>query len=255
MNITKIILICVLGILIIPIFSIIILSFQNNSGEPLKWYQSILINDEFLNSLFRSCFVSIFAAIFGVLVSFLISLSWFNKRQLFVVLMLILIVGLLPADIIALSLNKVFQLLGIYSSNYFILIYGLIYYILPFNVLLFWTGYYFIDSPSLVAAQDIGMKRFYIISRIIWPLSKTTATTCFILSFLLVFNEYPRTYYLSGSTVLLSEYLNGKLNSGADESIYAGGSITIIITAIMILGYFILQVSKKGNYFITVDKS
>jgi ABC-type spermidine/putrescine transport system permease subunit II len=60
-----------------------------------------------------------------------------------------------------------------------------------------------------------------------------------MLSFLLAFNEYPRTYYLSGSYELLSEFLNGKLSSGTDESIYAGGSITIFITVVSIILLFI----------------
>lgn len=248
MKITKTILILFLGILIIPIFSIIILSFQNNNGELFKWYQSISVNEEFTKAFLLSAFISIFSAILSVALSFLISLSWFNKRQLFIVLMLVLIIGLLPPDIFALGINKVSQLLGFYSSNLFFLIIGLAFYTLPFSVLLFWTRFYYIDQTTLVSARDIGLQRFYIITKIILPLSKTTATICFLLSILLAFNEYPRTYYLSGSNVLLSEFLNGKLNSGADESIYAGGSITIILTTILIVGYFVLnRITERRN--------
>lgn len=245
MKVSKTILILFLGILIIPIFSIIVLSFQNNNGEFFKWYESISVNEEFTNAFLLSTFVSVLTATVSVLFSFLISLSWFNKRQLFVVLMLILIVGLLPPDIFALGINKVSQLLGFYSSNFFFLIAGLTFYTLPFSVLLFWTRFYFIEQATLVAAKDIGLQRFYIITKIILPLSKATATTCFLLSFLLALNEYPRTYYLSGSNVLLSEFLNGKLNSGADESIYAGGSITIILTALLIIGYFVFNLISQ----------
>ncbi|MCB0537320.1 MAG: ABC transporter permease subunit [Bacteroidetes bacterium] len=241
MKITKTILILFLGILIIPIFSIIVLSFQNNNGNVFKWYQSILVNEEFTSAFLLSAFVSFLIAIFSVFFSFLLSLSWFNKRQLFVVLTLILIVGLLPPDIFALGINKVSQLLGFYSSNFFFLILGLTFYTLPFGILLFWTRFYFIEHTTLIAAKDIGLQRFHIVTKIILPLSKATTTTVFLLSFLLAFNEHPRTYYLSGSNVLLSEFLNGKLNSGADESIYAGGSITIILTAVLIVVYFVFQ--------------
>ena len=252
MKITKTILILFLGILIIPIFSIIVLSFQNNTGDVFKLYQSIFANKDFTDAFLLSTFVSFLTAAFSVFFSFLLSLSWFNKRQMFVVLMLILIVGLLPPDIFALSINKVSQLLGFYSSNFFFLIVGLTFYTLPFGVLLFWTRFYFIEQTTIVAAKDIGLQRFYIITKIILPLSKATVTTSFLLSFLLAFNEYPRTYYLSGSNVLLSEFLNGKLNSGADQSIYAGGSITIILTTILIIGYFsfhsISQRTKSGTF-------
>jgi spermidine/putrescine transport system permease protein len=250
MKISKTILILFLGILIIPIFSIIVLSFQNSNGYFFKWYQSISANEEFNNAFLLSTLVSILTAVFSVLFSFILSLSWFNRRQLFIVLTLIVAVGLLPPDIFALSTNKVSQLLGFYSSNLFFLIIGLTFYTLPFNVLLFWTRFYYIDQSTFVTAKDIGLQRFYIITKIILPLSRVTTTTCFLLSFLLTFNEYPRTYYLSGSSVLLSEFLNGKLNSGADESIYAGGSITIILTVVLTIGYFFFQSisQRKQSY-------
>lgn len=69
------------------------------------------------------------------------------------------------------------------------------------------------------------------------PLSSATVSACFFLSFLLAFNEYPRTYYLSGSDTLLSEFLNGKLSSGAEESIYAAVGGIILVTAIVTVGY------------------
>ena len=254
MKILKVIIYFILGILIVPIFSILVLSFQNNNGELLKWYQFILVNEEFLNAFLLSGIVSILTAIFCVLFSFIISLSWFDNRSFFILLIQILIIGLLPPDIIALSINKTLQLFGFYNSNLLSLIIGLIYYTFPFSVLLFWTRYYFIEQTTLIAAKDIGLKRFFIITKIIWPVSKATALTCFIFIFLLAFNEYPRTYYLSGSFVMLSEYLNGKLNSGADESIYAGGSITIIMTAIVIVGYSILQYFIKRNHFVIDEK-
>lgn len=241
------ILIFILGILTIPILSILELSFQNNNGNIFKWYLSVLFDEEFKSAFMRSCTVSVLVAALGVIFSFIISLSWFDKRQFIVVLTLILIIGLLPPDISAISIIKVQQMFGIYSSNYFILVLGLIYYILPFSVILFWTTFYYIDPITLIAAKDIGLKNIYVIIRIIFPLSKMTSITCFILSFLLAFNEYPRTYFLSGTSVLLSEYLNGKLNSGADESIYAGGSLTIIMTASMIFVYSMILVFKKDN--------
>lgn len=249
MKITKPILILFLGILIIPIFSIVILSFQNNNGEFFKWYKSILANEEFKNAIMLSTFASVLTGIFSVFLSFILSLSWFNKRQLFIVLTLILIVGLLPPDIFALGINKVSQLLGFYSSNFFFFISGLTFYTLPFSILLFWTRFYFIEQTTITAAKDIGIRRFYIVTKIIYPLSKSTATTVFLLSFLLAFNEYPRTYYLSGSNVLLSEFLNGKLSSGADESIYAGASITIILTAILIIVFFVFQIINHQDNF------
>jgi ABC-type spermidine/putrescine transport system permease subunit II len=136
-----------------------------------------------------------------------------------------------------------------YNSNLFFLCVGLTLYTMPIGILLFWSRFYFIPDSLIISGSDIGMKRFYIVTKIILPLSKNTAISCALLSFLLAFNEYPRTYYLSGANVLVSEFLNGKLSSGADGSIYAGGSITIIITAVSILlmAIFYALFNNKGH--------
>lgn len=251
MKTAKTILILLLGIMIIPIFSIIVLSFQNNNSESLKWYREIFHNENFTEAFLLSFLISVSTALLNTFLSFIISLSWFNKKQMFLVLTLILVTGLLPPDVIALSISKTAQLLGFYNSNLLFLIIGLTLYTLPFGVLMFWSRFYFIEDATIVAAKDIGVKKFYIITKIILPLSKATVISCMLLSFLLAFNEYPRTFYLSGPYVLVSEFLNGKLSSGANESIYAGGSITIIITVILIISLSLYNafVSKKRyNY-------
>lgn len=247
MKLSKIMLLFTLGILTIPIFCIVALSFQNDGGEFLKWYKSIFNNENFLDAFVLSMVVSFLTALLSTFISFVLSLSWFNKNQMFIILILILFTGLLPPDIFALSISQVSQFLGLYNSNLFFLIIGLTFYTLPYGVLIFWSRFYFIEDSIIVAARDIGLRRFYIITSVILPLSKATVISCFLLSFLLAFNEYPRTFYLSGADVLMSEFLNGKLSSGADESIYAAGSITVIITLAIIMLYSLI-------YFIFSDK-
>jgi len=249
MKISKPILLLLLGVMVIPIFSIIVLSFQNTGGELLKWYYVILKNERFTEAFGLSLVISTITALLCTFFSFIFSLTWFNKNQMFVVLVLILVIGLLPPDIMALSIIKVSQLLGLYNSNLLFLCIGLTLYTMPIGVLLFWSRFYFIPDSLIISGKDIGMKRFYIVTKIILPLSRNTAISCFLLSFLLAFNEYPRTYYLSGADVLVSEFLNGKLSSGADGSIYAGGSITIIITAVSILLMALFQAifNHKGQ--------
>lgn len=247
-KILKILLLALLVVLIMPIFSILALSLQSTGGQTLKWYKEILNNSSFTNSFYLTVFVSICTTILTLIISFIISLSWFNKRQLKTVAFIILVLGLMPPDIIALSISKTAQFLGFYSSNLFFLIIGLTFYCLPFAVLLLWARYYFIEDSLITAARDLGIRKFYIVTKVILPLSSATIISCSMLSFLLAFNEYPRTYYLSGSYELLSEFLNGKLSSGTDESIYAGGSIAILVTLFTITAvglYYFIQSNKN----------
>ena len=162
MTISKTILLFSLWVMIIPIFSIVALSFQNNGGIAIKWYQAILLNENFTQAFGLSAFISMCTSILTTFISFTISLSWYNKKQMFVVLLSIVVIGLLPPDIMALSISKFSQILGLYNENLFFLVIALTFYTLPFGVLLFWSRFYFIENSIITAAKDIGVKQPYI---------------------------------------------------------------------------------------------
>jgi ABC-type spermidine/putrescine transport system permease subunit II len=237
----KYLLVLVLAVFIVPIFSVVCLSFTSTGGHPGTWYIQILENENFLSALSWSVGISFITMLLSTGVSFIISLVWFNGRQIFFISILLLIFGLLPPDIISLALTRSANTLGFFEANVLLLVIGLTLYCLPFSVMMLWARYYFIDSMLVLAARDVGMNKLSIITRIIMPLSLITIISCLLVNFLLVFNEFPRTYYLSGSNVLLSEFLGGKLNSGADNSIYAGGSLLIYITCVLVFVLAFLQ--------------
>jgi spermidine/putrescine transport system permease protein len=243
----KIILIFVLVLVIIPVFSIFYYSFLNTgTNNVLHWYSEVLKNGDFLNALWLSVKISFVVSLLTTIVGFVISLSWFNTKQRYLVILLIVVLGLIPPDIIALGLSKLSQLLQLQNVNLFFTIIGLTLYTLPFIILLLWSRYYFIDDEIIKSARDIGMKNRYINVKIILPMSISALISSFIFSFILSLNEYPRTYYLSGYHSFLSEYLYGKLRSGTDESIYAGSGVTILITCLFLLfTFFMMRLNTK----------
>lgn len=230
----KAILILIIGVLIIPIFSLFVLSFKATDGQSLKWYVEILNNYRFTTAFVNSFTTSIIVSIIATLVCFLISLAYYDKKTKLLVIFITLLLGLMPPDITAVTINKLAQIIGFYRSNVLFLYFGLLIYCLPFGVIILWTRYYFIEKGILVASEDLGLNNKSIILKIIMPLSKSALISVFLFSFLLSFNEYTRTYYLSGSEEYLSEFLNGKLSSGTDNSIYAGATISILITCCII---------------------
>lgn len=153
----------------------------------------------------------------------------------------------MPPDISSVTINKLAQLIGFTSSNSLFLYLGLILYCLPFGIILLWTRYYFIEKGIFVASEDLGLSKKSIIFKVIIPISKFALINVLLFTFLLSFNEYTRTYYLSGSMEYLSEFLNGKLSSGTDNSIYAGATISIVITVLVILFYGLYHNLIKRN--------
>mgnify|MGYP001943562535 CR=1 FL=1 len=247
--VARIILLFVLVLIVIPIFSIFYYSFSNTEIDIFSWYREIVNQGDFLNALWLSVKTSIIVGIVTSILGFIISLAWFNKTQRYAVIFLIVVLGLIPPDIIALGISQFSQLLNIRGSNLFFTVIGLMLYSLPFTILLLWSRYYFIDDVIIKSAKDIGMKNLHINLKIIMGMSISTLFSSFIFNFILSLNEYPRTYYLSGYHNFLSEYLYSKLKSGADESIYAGSGLTILVTFILLLLTFV--VFKYSN---TSDK-
>lgn len=236
-----------LSLALVPIASIIYLSFSNLNGDAFRWYNEILGEQNFTNSLGLSVSVSLIVGGISAIFAFFISLTWFDDRQFLVGFMAILILGLMPPDVIALSISKLSQIVGMHRMNILFLTFALSLYCIPFCILLLWSRMYFFDKSLLTAARDLGMTRWNITIKVIFPIVLPAIAACFLLSFLLALNEYPRTYYLSGAHQFVSEYLNGKLSAGTDESIYAGGSITVVMTIILIAGGLFIGWLRKNR--------
>ena len=246
-TLTKSILVFLLVLIMTPIFSVFFYSFYNTEmNSVFHWYDKIIENGNFLNALWLSVKISFFTSLIATFLGFILSLSWFNTKQRYSITMLIVILGLVPPDIIALGISKLSQLLNLQGSNLFFTLFALVLYTLPFIILLLWSRYYFINEEIIKSARDLGMKNKYINLKIVLPMSFSALVSVTIFSFILSFNEYPRTYYLSGYHNFLSEYLYGKLNSGLDESIYAGSSITIIITSVfLVITFLFMKLNAK----------
>ena len=214
MKTIKIILIATIGVLVIPIFSLFLLSFKSTNSNLFQWYIEIVNNENFISAFLNSFTTSLIVAFISVIIAFILSPTYYDRKKQIIVLLFLLLMGLMPPDVVAISINKISQIMGFNRANLIFLYFGLLIYCLPFGIIILWTRYYFIEKDLLVVSEDLGLSNNSIIFKIILPLSKTALLSVFLFSFLLSFNEYARTYYLSGSTEILSEYLNGKLSSG-----------------------------------------
>ena len=104
----------------------------------------------------------------------------------------------MPPDIMAISISKFSQMLGIYRSNIFFLLFSLLTYCLPFGTIILWARYYYIDKSLFVASEDLGLNKQSLIFKVVMPLSISPLISVFLFSFLLTFNEYPRIFSHSG---------------------------------------------------------
>ena len=108
----KYILLGFISILIIPIFSLFVLSFKATDGNTFKWYLEILKNESFISAFLSSFITSIAVGCLTVLLSFFISLSYFEKKTRLIVILAVLVMGLIPPDILSVSISKFAQVIG-----------------------------------------------------------------------------------------------------------------------------------------------
>ena len=186
MEIVKSVLLILLGILFTPIISILILSFKETDGQKFKWYNEIINNDTFLSAFTYSFSTSIVVAVLNTIICFLISISYFNKKIAIWVILVVLLLGLTPPDIISVSINKMAQNIGFNRSNVLFLYFGLLLYCFPFGIIILWSRYYFIEIGIITVSEDLGLKNSSIILKIILPLSSPLSpSTTFVKIFLI----------------------------------------------------------------------
>lgn len=241
------VLITFLFLIVMPLLLTLLLSFSSfNSFDPasqefglsLDWYRIALENTRFREALWNSVSMASIVALITTVIAFILSLSWWNLSQRIVVVGLIILWGIIPAEAQAISFSTLNSSFGLYAFSSMLHGFSICLGILPYAILVLWGVLNTLDINMFAAAHDLGANKTAIIRRIIIPLAMPGIISAFLLSFLLTFNEYIRTFYLSGALQYLPEYLNGKLMSGADASVYAAGGLNVALAIIfLIIGF------------------
>jgi spermidine/putrescine transport system permease protein len=234
-------------ILVIPIFSIIILSIHNDNDNILKWYKIISQNEGFMHFSLLTALVSICTASVTIIFSILIALACLNKKQMPLSLLLILVLGFLLPDVLFIGINKIVPSQASYGLNLLFLVLGLAFYCLPYGILILWARFYFINDSVVNAAKDLGLNKFSKTMKYILPLWRVLIFSAITLSAILAFNDYPKTYYLSGSYEFIREFFNGESSPESDKSAYTAGSMTIFITLIGVITLGIYYLKRRRS--------
>ncbi len=155
--------------------------------------------------------------------------------KLVIVCMLVPVIGTMPSTIVVLdSLNLYDTIWGLYFMNfnflgmYFLIFYG-VYSALPME----YSEAAFIDGAS----------HWYVMTRVMMPLAKSTTSVLLVIVFVGFWNDYqsPLVYWYSHPTIAvgLFEYVNNPLNSSFTEKMAAD-----VLTAIPILIIFLMFKNK-----------
>jgi multiple sugar transport system permease protein len=161
-------------------------------NPTIKNYMSLFAESDFIKSMFNSLIVSLSSTILCVSVALFTAyafsrFNFFGKNTIFT---LILIVGMMPAVVVAIPLFLIFYHLNLIDTHIGLILSSLI-FVLPFVTLVL-RGY--LESVPLRELEDAakvdGCSRIQVIIKIVFPLSKPGLIAAAIFAFLSSWDQF-----------------------------------------------------------------
>jgi spermidine/putrescine transport system permease protein len=195
----------VLLFLYLPLAVLFAFSFNDSKysiawkGFTLKWYESLLANQQLIDAAVNSLLLAVIAATLATVIGTLGAIAMFRyrfrgKASLTGLLYVLL---LTPDIVLAISLLCLFILLGV-SLGFTSLVLAHVTFCLPFTIVTVYSRLAGFDNRIIEAARDLGAGEFTAIRRILLPLAMPAMVAGWLLSFTLSLDDVVVSYFVSG---------------------------------------------------------
>lgn len=234
-------------LLYLPIFSVIVFSFNasrsavNWGGFSLKWYQQLFSNATLLEDLFYTVTISLLATLISTLIGTLgaIGLGEYSRKAPHFT-NLVLSVNNLPVvnpDIVtAVSLMALFIALeSVMPMGYGTLLLAHIGFCTPYVVIQVYPKVLAQDPSEVEAALDLGATRRQAIMKVVLPDLMPAILSGAMLAFTMSFDDFIISYFVGGSIQNISVYVYSmkKFN----PVVNALSSLIFLFIAVIVLVY------------------
>ncbi|WP_338983710.1 extracellular solute-binding protein [Spiroplasma endosymbiont of Othius punctulatus] len=257
-------LVIILLLMYIPIFVMMLFSFNSSSnitdftGWSFEWYGELLNNSPFLKSITTSLFVAITSTIISIVIGVMavVGLSRLSvKRQSRWVS--IANIPLINADIItAVSLMVVFLILG-FNFGIFTLIAAHVSFNVPYVIITVMPFLKRVDKNIISASEDLGSSPFQTFFKVVLPILIPSIITASAICFSMSFDDFIISYFTGGDQTNVSTFIYTAKK--IQPYINAFGTLLVITIFMAILGYNIVKgisysaekkrnAVKKGEY-------
>jgi spermidine/putrescine transport system permease protein len=246
-----------LSIIIIMIQSVnsstIVSSFKSFT---LKWYGEIFQHRALLNAIKNTFIVSILATLLSTILGTIVAVGIHylspKRRQ---TILLLNNIPLLNADIVTgISLMLIFSLLlpiFPYLFGWKTMLIAHMFFTLPYVVLSVLPKLKELDSNSMDAALDLGLRPFKAMFKIIVPAIKSGILSGMILAFTMSFDDFVVSYYTTGNGFdNLSIWIYGSIGrKSLTPSVYAFSTVVTFGSMLVLLlaNFFINKKKEKKN--------
>lgn len=226
-----------------PIAGLAVLSFSEQplTGIPwpltVEWYTSLLEgeNAKWVGPLGTSVGIGLLVCVASTAVALLIGRAIPVIKQRGGLLIAYLSVVVMPGILVGIAILIFYRgLLGIRTGFWSVVLVHFI-WALPFSLLCILLVAVRFDRRLLEAARDLGASRFRQFIDVELPLLMPGISASLFFSFLLSFNELPRTLYARGSVITLPYYMWTASSSHSSQVSLIYALSTIIMAASFLL--------------------
>jgi spermidine/putrescine transport system permease protein len=207
----------------------------------LKWYYGVFEDDTLKQAITTSLIVSLSSAILTATISVLGARGYMKLPDKYKepAMLVILLPVFVPAIVFGLALLVFLQTFNVPTGTATLVLAGMLWSV-PFAMLIMLTTMSNLRANRRRASYDLGASEFYTFRKIEWPDVYPGAMGAFLFPFLLTFNEYIRSSFVSGRDFTIPVFIYSHVGAGGiPPELFSFGAIAILVTTILMSAYVI----------------
>ena len=237
----------ILILLFVPLFLIIIFSFNDNMltvfplrGFTFKWYDEIfsrrLYLQGFRNSAVVASCASLGAGLLGTLAAY--GLNRYSPKFSGLLLSFLTLPILVPGLVLGISMLSYFSFLGIPRTLVTVILAHIV-FSTPYVVLIMNARFHNFDWAIEEAARDLGANVWQRVRDVLFPLIRASIFGAILLVFAISFDEFVVTYFVIGNQSTMPMIIWSMLRRSVSPALNA------VSTLLLALSFTLLVVALK----------
>lgn len=236
--------------LYIPIFTLMIFSFNESktmgkwTGFTFKWYKELFNNDRLMTALYYTVLIAVLASVIATIVGTIsaIAISEMRGKKKTLILNINYLPVLNPDIVTGIALMSLFIFLK-FNFGFTTMLLAHITFDIPYVILSVLPKLKQLPENTLDAAADLGATPFYALRKVIIPQIKPGIFAGFLMAFTMSIDDFVISFFTTGPGVTnLSIEIYSMARRGIKPEINALSTI-MFITVLALL----LIVNKKQN--------
>lgn len=201
-----------------------------------KWYTDTFASLQIKEAALTSITIAFFVAILSVALALAGALAyarydWKGKK---VYQQLLLVPIFFPQSVLGLALQIWFSSIGI-QMTWTATVFAHLVWIAPIVTLIIAIQAFGYDASIEEAAVDLGATRWQVFRDITLPLLGPGIFSGFLFAVLLSWGNFPLSYFTSGASVTIPEWLYGKMIGGYTPMVPAVGFLSVLAGAVVLI--------------------